>query len=101
MTVSRVFDYCYFIVIALAQAQVPTSTITATPVTPAQSSSASFPYPRATETLVVNVVDKVVVEWKSNFIQNAFLYLWCDNGTPGNNRNCKLSFVFSCRLATP
>jgi hypothetical protein len=87
----HVLSFCYFISVALTQVQVPTSVIVVTPTTPLQSSSASFQYPRTTETLVVNVIDTIVVEWQSNFAQSAFLYLWCDNGVPGapNNRKCK------------
>jgi hypothetical protein len=85
MSVFRVLSFCYLIRVAISQVEAQTS------VTPLQSSSASFQYPRATESLTVNVVDTIVVEWKSNFPQNAFLYLWCDNGVPGapNNRKCK------------
>jgi hypothetical protein len=91
ITIFHVLSSCYFISVAFTQVQVPTRVIAVTPTTPLQSSSASLQYPRTTETLVVNVVDTIVVEWQSNFAQNAFLYLWCDNGVPGapNNRKCK------------
>jgi hypothetical protein len=102
MSIFRVLSFCYLICIAFAQVEVQTSVITATPVTPLQSSSASFQYPRTTETLVINVVDTVVVQWESNFVQNAFLYLWCDIGVPGapNYTICKLCLVFPRGLAT-
>jgi hypothetical protein len=63
--------------------------------TVAQSSSASFAFPvKPTGTiklLDVDVADTVVLEWTSNF-QDAWLWLFCDTGTPGSPsvKKCKL-----------
>jgi hypothetical protein len=53
----------------------------------AQSSTASFAFPikptGTVKALTIDVVDTVVLEWTSNF-QDAWLWLFCDTGTPGS-----------------
>lgn len=67
----------------------------------AQSSTVSFAYPAeptgTTPMLIMNVVDTVVVQWKSNF-KKAWLRLYCDVGTAGKPQvyQCK-----SYRIAKP
>ncbi|KAH7084283.1 hypothetical protein FB567DRAFT_593754 [Paraphoma chrysanthemicola] len=52
----------------------------------AQSSSVSFIYPPkptpTTSRLIVDVVDTIAVQWRSNF-QDASLWVYCDESTPG------------------
>jgi hypothetical protein len=68
MSIFRIFSFYYLTCVAFAQIQVQTSVVTPTPTTPLLLSSASFQYPRATETLLINVIDTIVVQWKSNYI---------------------------------
>ncbi|CZR60056.1 uncharacterized protein PAC_09951 [Phialocephala subalpina] len=49
----------------------------------AQTSSASFQFPNQ-DGLTVNYIDTTVIRWTSNYAE-AFLLMWCQNGTVGNN----------------
>lgn len=79
----------------------------------AQTSSASFQFPDQ-DGLTVNYIDTTIIQWTSNYAE-AYLLMWCQNGTIGNNvvlgllaylyRNSKKLTIFqaahfkSCLLA--
>ena len=44
---------------------------------------AAFDFPVA-DGLIINTIDTVVLQWTSEF-QQAFLQMWCQNGSAGNN----------------
>jgi hypothetical protein len=54
----------------------------------------SWAYPQIFDdnpsTVTINVVDTIVVEWAGD-IQTAYLWIWCNIGTPSNDR-CTIYF---------
>ncbi|KAE8447428.1 hypothetical protein EG329_010842 [Mollisiaceae sp. DMI_Dod_QoI] len=49
----------------------------------AQTSSASFQFP-IQDGLTINLIDTIILQWTSNY-DEAYLLMWCQNGTAGNN----------------
>lgn len=49
----------------------------------AQTSSGSFQFP-VEDKLTINFIDTIVLQWTSNYLE-AYLLMWCQNGTTGNN----------------
>jgi hypothetical protein len=73
MFVSRTLTLYFFFRVAFAQT----------------SPVVSWAYPQifvdTPSTVTINVVDTIVVEWTGD-IQTAYLWIWCNIGTPSNDR---------------